>query len=303
MPVIAEFLLHCFRVENLSVKTVQGYKAALTAKLKPMTGVDLSKCEILSQLIHSFFRSRPPPDKRVLKWDINVVLRFMKVGAWAHTETLSARNLTLKLVFLLTLAAGKRCGEIHALANSVFKVRGNWQAVQLRPRVDFIGKTHYKTNGYGTFEDIVIPSLTKEGGENDTQSLCPVQTLRHYLSESKKYRGPEQKRLIISWVPGKQTDITKQAISNYLRLAVVEAYKDVENVEATAQQLGMRPHDIRGVATSLQTLTACRMEDILRAGVWTSPSTFISHYVKEFTCDQLTGLHQLAPFVVGASVF
>ena len=303
IPMVAEFLVHCFQTEKLSVKTVQGYKAALTAKLKPLTGVDLGKSEILSQLIHSFYRSRPPPCRKVLQWDLNVVLRFMKRGAWADTARLGARELTLKLVFLLSLASGKRCGELHAIENRVLKVTGNWDEVALRPVPEFVGKTHHATQGRGTFKEIVIPSLAKLGEASADTALCPVHTLRQYVHTANQYRSPSQKRLIISWVQGRTGDISKQAISHYLRAAVVEAHRDIENVTVSAEAFNIRPHDIRGVATSLQALSNCPMEDILKAGVWSSPSTFIKHYVKDFTVEQLSGLRQLSPFVVGTSVF
>lgn len=303
VPTVAEFLLHCFQVENLSVKTVQGYKAALTAKLKPLTGVDLGKSDILSQLIHSFYRTRPPPCRRVLQWDVNVVLHFLKHGAWADTARLGAREITLKLVFLLSLATGKRCGEIHALEHRVHKVADTWDEIVLHPRLDFMGKTHHATKGRGTFTDIVVPSLGKLGEASVDTALCPVHTLRQYLQVSDRYRSPLQKRLIISWVQGRQEDISKYAISHYLRAAVVEAHQNNENVTRSAEAFKMRPHDIRGIATSLQSLSNCSMEDILRAGVWATPSTFLRHYVKEFTVEQLSGLSHLAPFVVGSSIF
>ena len=50
------------------------------------------------------------------------------------------KHLTLKTAFLLALASGKRCSEIHAwVANKVSNL-GQWEKVALFPSSDFIAK-------------------------------------------------------------------------------------------------------------------------------------------------------------------
>ena len=155
------------------------------------------------------------------------VLHYLKHGRLQATASLEPRDVTLKTVFLLALASGKRRGEIHALDATLYQVGKNWDAVKLKPRPEFLGKTHFATTGAGTFQELVIPALTKKPkAEPMDIALCPVHTLRVYKAVSDKYRSPQQKRLIISFVKGRETDITCQSISNYLKWLVAQAYQE-----------------------------------------------------------------------------
>ena len=300
---VAEFLTHCFDVRKSNARTLQGYRSAIAANLKLSSGYDPGMDPILSQLIKSFFRARPVKDNTVIQWDLSVVLRYLKFGALGPTGLLSLRDLTLKTVFLLTLASGKRRGEIHALDNNVFKVQGNWDSIVLRPRADFLGKTHFTTNGAGTFSEIILPALTKaDGATLQDISLCPVKTLRVYRAKTEKIRTEAQKRLIISYARSKVTDISKRCISNYLRWIVEQAYTDLAGNGELCKAMKMKPHDIRGIAMTLKSCSQVSMHEILAAGVWSSMSTFLKFYVKDFCHNETSELYSLGPFVAAESV-
>ena len=64
-------------------------------------------------------RERPIPMKHVAEWDIRLVLAYFQSDQFRHWGTLSDRDLTLKTVFLLALASGKRRSELHALTPRV----------------------------------------------------------------------------------------------------------------------------------------------------------------------------------------
>ena len=302
-PTVADFLLFCFDTRQSSARTLQGYRSAIASVLKLSSGYDPGQDVILAQLIRSFFRERPVGARRIVPWSLNLVLRYLKFGKLAPTGLLSIRNLTLKTVFLLTLASGKRCGEIHALDSEVFKVNDSYSSVILKPRSDFLSKTHFTSRGAGTFSQIVIPSLTSDpASELQDLSLCPVKTLRVYRSHTESVRTTDQKRLIISFMPSKKNDITKQCIANYLRWLVQQAYTDTANCPEACAELDMRPHDVRGLATTLKSFTHVTMSDMLAAGVWTSLSTFLRFYCKEFTRSEITDLYALSPFVTAGSI-
>ena len=65
----------------------------------------------------------------------------------------------------------------------------------------------------------------------------------------------------------------------------------------------MSAHDLRGIATSVKALTSLSLRDLLQAGSWASPNTFLKHYIKDFTKNTVTGLHELGPFVTAGSMF
>jgi len=231
------------------------------------------------------------------------VLRYLKTGKLSATANLSPRDLTLKLVFLLALATGKRRSELHALDRVVGKVSDSWDAILLRPRPEFLGKTHFVTGGAGTFSEIVLPSIEKAPGYVLADlSLCPVRTLRIYLRESDKYRSEGQERLIISYMKNKLDDVKKQTISNYLKLLVQQAYSDSAKNQAVCQEYNMKSHDLRGIAASLKASKNATMGEVLASGVWASASTFLTHYVKHFSRDELSNLYSLGPFVAAEAI-
>ena len=302
-PRVAEFLSFLFECRQASVRTLRGYRSALGSRLRHSTGYDPGVDETLSQLMRSFLRERPIKSRSLIKWDLGLVLRYLKTGKLAHTALLSPRDLTLKVVFLLALATGKRRSELHALDREVGKVGDTWDSVVLRPRADFLGKTHFATGGAGTFSEIIVPAITAaEGYEVPDLSLCPVRTLQIYLRVSGAYRSEGQKRLIISYVKNKVDDIKKQTISNYLKLVVERAYAASASDPEVQQDFSMKAHDLRGIAASLKASRNATMSEILDSGVWQSASTFITHYVKHFSRDDLSDLYSLGPFVAAEKV-
>ena len=300
---IAEFLTWLFEERNSSPRTLQGYRSAISAKLRLASGYDPGQDEFLSQLLKSFLVQKPIKDRSVIKWDLGLVLHYLKHGRLQFTASLEPRDVTLKAAFLLALASGKRRGELHALEPTLYQVGTDWSAVKLKPRPEFLGKSHFKTSGAGTFQELVIPALTKRPkAEPMDLALCPVHTLRVYKSVSDKYRSPQQKRLFISFVKGRETDITCQSISNYLKWLVAQAYNETASTGQLAAKFSMTPHDLRGIATSLKASTHVSMRELLAAGTWSTMDTFLKCYVKDFSRSQLTGLYELGPFVTAGSI-
>ena len=299
---VAEFLSWAFEVRNSSPRTLQGYRSAISAKLRLATGYDPGQDEVLTQLLKSFFVQKPVKDRSVIKWDLNLVLHYLKHGKMQATASLSPRDVTLKMVFLLALASGKRRGELHALEPTLYPIGNNWQAVCLKPRPEFLGKTHFATSGAGTFQELVVPALTADPrAEPMDIALCPVHTLRVYKNVSDRYRSPKQKRLIISFVKGRDTDLAPQSVSNYLKWLVEQAYADTAATGQLAKKFSMTPHDLRGVATSLKAMTQVTTRELMAAGTWSSMNTFLKCYVKSFSRSELTGLYELGPFIAAGT--
>ena len=70
------------------------------------------------------------------------------------------KHLTLKTAFLLALASGKRCSEIHAwVANKVSNL-GQWEKIGLFPSFDSIAKNQLAREGSQSVSPVIIPALT-----------------------------------------------------------------------------------------------------------------------------------------------
>ena len=74
-------------------------------------------------------------------------------------------------------------------------------------------------------------------------------------------------------------NMTKQALSNYIKEAIVLAYQEQDPDSQSLLPLRVKLHSIRHVAMSLGALRAVSMEDVLQAGTWASPNVFLNHYI------------------------
>lgn len=70
-----------------------------------------------------------------------------------------------------------------------------------------------------------------------------------------------------------------------------------EQDPSSVDQLTVRPHSVRHIATSLNALRSCSLEELLKAGAWVSPNTFLAHYVQSFSSDKLSKLADLGGFI------
>ena len=205
LPLLTDFLEYLFKVRQISVRTIKNYKSAISFYWKSLSDYEIpGDDQVVSDLFRGFARERPVPRKHVVEWDVRLVLSFYQSGRFKDWGQLSDRELTLKTVFLLALATGKRRSELHALSHEVRWINADVRSVELSPVPDFLSKTHVATNGLGAFQPVVLRSLDSAVGQDNSEEklLCPVRTLSFYLQRSGEYRSPEQKRLFISYRRG-----------------------------------------------------------------------------------------------------
>ena len=244
-----------------------------------------------------FKRERPRPKKRLVQWDLKLVLEFFKTGRFSTWDTLTNKYLTLKTVFLTALASGKRRSELHALRREgVADSFGSKRGKLLYPLPSFVSKTQMKTD-LGALTHVFIPRLETE--DPVVQLLCPAECLMRYIRQSDIYRSTGQKQLFISWQEGKTNDLTVTTISSYIKKAVLMAYEEAD--DDLLSNLKVVPHTVRHVASSLKALRSCSLQEIMQAGTWASPNTFISHYLVDFTTDSLKGLSNIGGLVAAGS--
>ena len=98
------------------------------------------------------------------------------------------------------------------------------------------------------------------------------------MNRSSEYRTADQKRLIISYRRGTVRDISKQTISGYIKEAILFAYSNASQANIPSP-VHVKPHSVRHVAT-LSALRNFSLDDVLKAGAWSSPNVFIKHYVQ-----------------------
>ena len=218
---ISNFFWYLFNVLNRCPSTIEGYRTAIAdtlgnSKLNISINVDIAR------LITSFYRDKPKSSRPIPKWNLSIVLHRLAQPPFEPLEDATLKFLTWKTVFLLALALGKRCSEIHA-----------WTLDGQGPQA---------------ISPVVIPALKRNQDPQDTYTLlCPVRALRCYLDRTKDSRGARQ-LLFISFKMIHIKDIQCSTILSWLKNTIKFGYSKVENADMDLS--GVKAHDVRAFAAS-----------------------------------------------------
>ena len=228
-------------------------------------------------------------------WDLAAVLEALKESPFEPMRKADLKWITLKTVFLVALASGKRRSEIHALRFDSFSRTENWSRVTLRPDPAFISKTDLAGKQQRILKPIVIEALKfAEGHVKDRdRTLCPVRALKIYIRNTEELREGKQK-LFVAFKKGHKTDIVKNTVSFWIRKVIFAAYE--ESPEELKKKFKIRAHDVRALASSWAFLRNISLDEVMEACSWKAPSTFIRHYLRDLT--EISGnLHKLGPII------
>ena len=124
IPKIADFLLFLRRSLHLSYSFIASYHSMLSAVFRFILP-DISYHPVLHVLLRSFRIERPLPSSRVPPWDLSLVLSLLRGPPFEPLSSCSLRDLTRKVLFLISLATARRVGELQAVAAGVSFSRGD----------------------------------------------------------------------------------------------------------------------------------------------------------------------------------
>ena len=218
-------------------------------------------------LARAQFIARPPQKKFVPQWDLDKVLEFLASPRF-EGDSASIGDLLSKTIFLTALASGNRASELTALRRDAIATCENGSALRLAVKPGFL----YKNQRMGRSPpDIIIRSLLEE-----SNSLCPVQSIRTYLRRT----SPEEGVSALFLHPSTSRPVQRPSLSFRIASLIQEAIP------------GALPkfHDIRKKAASLAWVRGVPPGEVVRAGFWSSANTFISRYLD-------TGAESLTPCV------
>ena len=284
---VADFLFWVARTRGASLSTLAGYRSALGHVLRLTTGYCPGTCPVLRQLMQSFKRTQPLPSNRIPSWDINLVLATLCDPKFSN-DHLSLHLLTAKAVFLLALASGERRS---ALAACAYPPTFDQDGMHVSFCRDFVPKSYFVRKNQTAILPLFIPFVS----DDNSLQVCPCRTMLFYLDTVAALRSPTQRSLFIPHVAGSGRNVTPQGISRYVVHLVRWAY-DV----AGAASPDCRAHDVRKIAASLRALSGDSLLDVLQAGQWSSPFTFLKHYF--VSLDAPTNPARQAACVAGRSI-
>ena len=294
--VIADFLIFLFNVKKHQVSTIKGYRSMITNTLKFRSSVNFGNHPVLSELIKSFQTQRPVERSLAPKWDLAFVLTVLCKEPFEPLNKASLKHLSMKTAFLLTMATAKRISEIHAFAIDEQHLRFSSVdgSLTLRTQPGFLAKNQLPSKAP---DSVKVPRLSNFCRSNDFNlKLCPIRAIKIYLKRTKSIRG-SRNRLFI---PTKgDHDINKSTISTWIKRTIQMAYKSISST--IMPTLKPRAHELRALSASWAYLNAIPIEEIIKASVWSSSSTFAKFYLRDFK-SQEPNLADLGPVVVAQSV-
>ena len=247
-------------------------------------------------MIRHFMLERPPTRKLVPQWSLTLVLRVLREAPFEPMGTISLRALTLKTVFLVALASGRRRSEIHALGVSNGLLKLSKTEAVLRTSPGFLAKNQAAGS---VAAPITIKALGDFTGPDPPEvALCPVRALRWYLHRTKASRAGRL-RLFLPLPSAKKSDCSAADISKWIVSTVRWAYN--ESSESQLRLDRVSAHEVRALSTSMALAAGVPLDDVVRAGTWRSANSFVSFYLRDMS-SELDGLHSLGPISVSQSL-
>ena len=110
---VSDFFMYLYQDLNRCPLTIDGYRTAIVDTLGP-AGHHISQSSDLHRLLSSFHRDHPNSSRNLPEWNLSVILNELTTAPFEPMKDTDLKHITLKTAFLLALASGKRCSEIHA---------------------------------------------------------------------------------------------------------------------------------------------------------------------------------------------
>ena len=108
---VIQFLTTLFE-KNLSYSSLNTARSALSTIIT-VDGMPIGSHPLVVRFLKGVFNLRPPVPRYKEVWDVSIVLRYLKT--LSSTSSLSLKNLSLKLVMLLSLVTAQRGQTLHLL--------------------------------------------------------------------------------------------------------------------------------------------------------------------------------------------
>jgi hypothetical protein len=175
-----------------------------------------------------------------------------------------------------------------------------WSSVYIESDPQFVAKTELNNKGSDILKLVQVKALTKELPDDEIgdRALCPVRALRFYLQKTEDIRD-SRKKLFIAYKKGHKDEIHMNTISSWLKKTILLAY---ENAGAEDHQIiGVKAHQVRGVAASWALHTNASLSDIMAACTWKSHTTFSEFYLKDMSLIR-DDMYQLGPVIAASHV-
>ena len=285
---LANFLAFLFFDLKLASATIKASRSAICSTLNQLGGPCLSSSFLIRDVLKGASLKQAKDPRRAPLWDLFLVLSYLTGPPFEPLKSLCLKNLTLKTVFLVMLATGRRSSEIKGLSGLPKDVLvGPDESYRLNFLPDFLAKN--QTPGSPSPTLIIKPLLPFVCSEDPEANLCPVRALRRYRHFTNSLRT-SQRQLFISFNNNHNKDVSKTTIARWIRLVILKAYADA----CKDRPLSPRAHELRAWSSSLAFQENWNLEEILSAAFWKSKNAFIDFYLRDIAASAENGTSRLS---------
>ena len=294
---VTEFLLEK-KKGGLATRTLESYRSAINSTLKHTTGQDLANNMEISALIKNFNQSSLRTRNAPPKWSLSLVLNMLRGPPFEPMIKAQLKYVTFKTVFLLSLAAGRRRSEIHAIEKKSLSWTEDKSHITCRLVPQFVAKTQLANDGR-SLHSFRIESLGNfVSKDREEMKLCPVRATFMYLERTKDMRTGKQ-LLFVSYKQGFTKEIAKATISSWLKKTISMAYANAADEDFKLADV--KAHQVRAMAASMAYYNKSSIHEVMDACTWKCHNTFTSFYLNNLS-EQMGEMLTLTPFVAGQSV-
>ena len=259
-----KFFLYCKNKLGRQATTIYSYRSALKR-----IAMQVFKIDLYSQHFESLLKGIKLKQKILripnISWCLDKVLSYLE-----NIDNSDIKLFTGKAAFLLQLAMGCRISELASVSRDVSYTQF-LPGGQLKIMVD--PKLMEKHSGYGLKKHermekrdaaIIINSLFL-GNSTTPSQLCPVTTIRNYMTLTTHYELQEQ-QLFVNYNTQKPMNISQ------LRSTTVSI------IQKACPMSSPKTHDIRKVSATVSLMSSMSLDEISSKTGWSQAKTFWSHY-------------------------
>ena len=204
------------------------------------------------------YHLRPPQPRYTGRWDVKQVLDFLKRKG--DSESLSIKDLTLKLAMLLALLNADSASDLCALDVRYLSLTRNGAEFQLVTLTKSARPDRHLSSFYAVFQD---------------KTVCPVTTLQLYLTRTADWRTDQSRNQLFLSINKPHHPVTPATVARWLKETLMKAGVSTE----------FTAHSTRAAAVSVAFDKGVSIKDILNTADWSSDSVFKKHYYKQSTCS------------------
>ena len=230
-------------------------RSALSAVIIMEDGSKFGDHHLVKLFMKGIFNTDPPKPRYIDTWDPEVVLKLLMT--WSPAHKLSLGKLTKKVVMLILLVTGQRGQIIKALNTNNMSIT----ATRYKFYVDNLdikqGRPGYKP------EPVVLRKYPAN------KQLCVYHYMTVYLKRTLDLRGETKDVFITTVKPFKP--VSRDTISNWVKDTLSKAGINITK---------FKPGSTRSASCSKALKQGAPIDEIIKAGGWSTPSTFSKWYAR-----------------------